>query len=501
MADGIAADWFHEMLTGIAARPWIDKTFVYRLKDANPVDFGIIEEDDAPKPAYAAIQQFLATQSTPRLYYLAEGATKSFFSLDVAVANPNATAAPVKVSFLKPDGTVVLQTPTLAPRSRQTIHVDAVPGLENTDVSTIVESTSGVPLAVERTMFWDAGRYGGHTDTAVQAPAPTWYFAEGSQGFFDTYVLLANSNIVPANVTVTFLLQGSASPVQTTLTIGATARDTLWAGFFPELQHQSFGILVESDQPIIAERAMYFGAHPFWSAGHESAGVTAPAANWFLAEGATGPFFDMYVLVSNPNDQAALVAVEFVTSNGDTVPYPGGPLVVAGKSRESIYVDAIPGLESAAVSTRLSADVPVVAERAMYWPGTPGEWYEAHNSFGLTEAGTRWVVAEGRSGNGGEQGTDPGFESYLLVYNTTDSLATVTVTYLLEGAASFTYTKVIGKGRDNIVDPDPRLANRSYGALIESDQPIIVERAMYWRGTTGRPWGWGGTNATAVKLQ
>ena len=37
--------------------------------------------------------------------------------------------------------------------------------------------------------------------------------------------------------------------------------------------------------------------------GHESAGVTAPATSWFLAEGATGAFFDLFILIANPNDQ------------------------------------------------------------------------------------------------------------------------------------------------------------------------------------------------------
>ena len=37
-----------------------------------------------------------------------------------------------------------------------------------------------------------------------------------------------------------------------------------------------------------------------FAAGHESAGVTAPATQWFLAEGATGAFFDLFVLVANP---------------------------------------------------------------------------------------------------------------------------------------------------------------------------------------------------------
>ena len=45
---------------------------------------------------------------------------------------------------------------------------------------------------------------------------------------------------------------------------------------------------------------------PF-AAGHESAGVTAPALEWFLAEGATGPFFDLFVLIANPNPTRATV--------------------------------------------------------------------------------------------------------------------------------------------------------------------------------------------------
>ena len=35
--------------------------------------------------------------------------------------------------------------------------------------------------------------------------------------------------------------------------------------------------------------------------GHDSAGVTALATRWFLAEGAAGTFFDTFVLIGNPN--------------------------------------------------------------------------------------------------------------------------------------------------------------------------------------------------------
>ena len=52
---------------------------------------------------------------------------------------------------------------------------------------------------------------------------------------------------------------------------------------------------------------MYFGAPPdvLFKAGHESAGVTAPSTRWFLAEGATGPFFETFILLANPNPTPA----------------------------------------------------------------------------------------------------------------------------------------------------------------------------------------------------
>ena len=55
---------------------------------------------------------------------------------------------------------------------------------------------------------------------------------------------------------------------------------------------------------------------------------------------------------------------------------------VRAHSRFSVYVDGIPGLESTAVATTLTSTnaVPIVAERAMYWPGGFFDYYEGHSS-------------------------------------------------------------------------------------------------------------------------
>jgi hypothetical protein len=71
-------------------------------------------------------------------------------------------------------------------------------------------------------------------------------------------------------------LRENASPVTRTVTLAPRQRFTLDVGTIPELMHRSFGIEVTFVQPGVAERSMYFGTSPLWTAGHESAGATRP---------------------------------------------------------------------------------------------------------------------------------------------------------------------------------------------------------------------------------
>ena len=324
----------------------------------------------------------LAVDVSTFSYSLAEGATGSFFDLDVLIANPTTTPAPVTVTFFREDGSSVTQIMTLPATSRTTIHADAIAGLESQGgVSTVVTSTSAVPLVVERTMFWDASGYGSHGGTAVDGPRTRWLFAEGSEGFFNTFVLLANSGSAASNVTLTFLREGS-TPFTRVVSVPPTSRVTVAANGIPELVGRSFSIVVDATAPIIAERAMYFGTARLFDGGHESTGVSEGATSWFLAEGATGPFFETFVLVGNPNPVAANVTFTFLTGTGQSVVR---TKIVPANGRLTVNIEGEdPILANAAVSTTIASDQPVIAERAMYWPGPPSTWAEAHNSFGST---------------------------------------------------------------------------------------------------------------------
>ena len=149
-----------------------------------------------------------------------------------------------------------------------------------------------------------------------RARATQWLFGEGSQGFFDTYVLLANAGATAATATVHVPAREGARRSCENVDVAPTSRLNVFAGGIPELVNQSFSIVVTSTHPIIAERAMYFGSARLFDGGHESAGVPRRRDDWFLAEGATGSFFNTFILVGNPNPAPATVTLTFLPTAG-----------------------------------------------------------------------------------------------------------------------------------------------------------------------------------------
>ncbi len=426
-----------------------------------------------------------------RSYYLAEGATGAFFDLDLLLVNPNEDPVPITITFLREGGTPITRTEVLPILSRRTLRVDEIAGLSDTSVSTVVRSDNGLPLVVERTMRWDASGYGAHTEKASEGQSLTWYFAEGSQGFFQTYLLLANPHPFPITANVEYLREGNTSIVRP-YTIEAERRLTVDAGADPELVNQSFGMVVTFSHPAAAERAMYFGGPPLFRAGHESAGVTAPSLTWFLAEGATGPFFETFVLLANPNTDDASVEVTFLPSAAPPVTR---TVTVPKRGRHTINIEPVdPSLANEAVATRINSTLPIVVERAQHWPDPAPSWHEAHNSFGVTSPAKRWGLAEGRSGG------PFNYQTYILLANPGLADAEVTIWYLPEGGTMSSRTYSVAANRRVTVQAsgEPGLANLNFGALVTSTQPIAIERAMY-SDAGGQTWS-AGTNATGTRL-
>jgi hypothetical protein len=437
------------------------------------------------------------TEAIKLTYFLAEGATGAFFDDDVLIANPNTQPAPVTLTFMKEGGSTIVDRRTVPAQSRITLHVDQIPGLEDASASVQVLSENRLPLVVERSMFWDANYYGGHTANAVEQPETHWIFAEGSQGFFDTYILIANANDQPTTATLTFLREDDA-PVVKTVEVGAFARKTVWAGEYGELSNRAFGIVVDATLPVIAERSMYFKTvgDRLWTGGHVNTGITAPSKTWFHAEGATGGYFNTFILLSNPQDTDAHVELKFLLDTGAVITR---SKTIAAKQRITVNpaVEGDTRLENAAVSTVVQSDVPIVSERSMYWAGDADAFGEGHNSSGVEATRLIWGLAEGRIGG------PRNFDTYILLANPSASEAQVTLTYLREGGTPIVkqYT-VPATSRFNIDVKTvvPELRNASFGARIEvtNNVPIAVERSIYWN-VNDVFWA-GGSNALATPL-
>ncbi len=454
------------------------------------------------------------TPAPQTTWYLAEGATSAFFEEDVLVANPNATAADVEITFLRADGSAPLKHAfTMPATSRRTVRVNAIAGLENSGaVSAIVTCTNGLGIVAERTMYWANGaKRGGHNAPAVAAPAAKWYLAEGATGTFDTFVLIANPDAVKsADVQVTFLKEDGQTVAYPAFSLPPNQRQTIWVNYqVPGLEATSFSTVVESTNgtDLFIERAMYFGGTSSltrpWEAGHGSAAVTAPAAEWFFGEGFTvdtpAIAFDTFLLLANPNDGAVEATVEFLLEND-------APIVKTYRlektSRQTVWVDFVPDrdgvLGKSAFSMRVSATAPIIAERAMYWgPQVAGvtSWHEAHNSPGVTSAALAWGFAEGVQG--GVDATGLPFETYFLLANPSDTVLSVRATFLREdGTGIVRNYDIAAKTRFTLpATLLPELSNQRFGAFFESTNtvPFVAERAVYW----GAGW-FGGTGSTGT---
>jgi hypothetical protein len=349
---------------------------------------------------------------------LAEGSGGAFETF-VLVANPNATPTTVRATYLTGTGQSFVSMQVAPANSRVTFYPRGEhAALATADFSTQIDSmTSGNAVIAERAMYFDAFR-SGHDALGVTSPGTTWLFAEGFTGgnaatAFETFLLLANTNATETVATVDYLLD-SGAVVSRNYTLGPRQRFTVWVDqegrtFDSRLTSAAFGIRVTATQPIVAERAMYWGtpsaadatAPTFpWFEGHATAGVQAGQARWAFAEGQQGTFgaaatrFDSFLLLANPNNVPIQVQATFVREDGKGLVR---TICVAPNSRNNIWAQSYPELAgqrfaaflesiaSADAACPATAGAVFVAERAVY----SGVGFQA----GHVNTGTPWTAA------------------------------------------------------------------------------------------------------------
>ena len=103
---------------------------------------------------------------------------------------------------------------------------------------------------------------------------------------------------------------------------------------------------------------MYFGgARPALQGRTQFAGVNAPSTSWFLAEGATGPFFETFVLLANPNASPVDADVDVPAEQPARRSRVRSPFRRNGRLTVNIEAlkPAAPALANAAVATQVTS--------------------------------------------------------------------------------------------------------------------------------------------------
>ena len=87
------------------------------------------------------------------------------------------------------------------------------------------------------------------------------------------------------------------------------------------------------------------------------------ASSFYFAEGYTGPGFEEWLTLQNPNAEEAVVEVTYMIKGGDNLVK---HYTVGAETRYTVNVNDEVG-SNKEVSTKVTCDKPIVAERPMYF--------------------------------------------------------------------------------------------------------------------------------------
>jgi hypothetical protein len=311
---------------------------------------------------------------------------------------------------------------------------------------------------------------------------PTNFFSVTQQNF-DEYILLQNPDSSrQAKVRITYMMPGG-NKFSADYVVDPLSRYTVFVNSF--LQNAEVSAVVESDVPILAERAMYFDYQGKWTGGHAVTGANLLSGTWYFAEGYTGPGFDEWICVQNPGDKPASLVFNFQTQEEGLKQVKG--YTVPAFSRQTFKANELLGGKYYQTSLELLSDQPVVAERPMYFDYLGKDdrhWTGGHCVMGVPSLSRQYYFAEGT--------TRPGFDEWLTLQNPSPSPITVNAVYQLGQGQGNPLSKsyaVPANGRVTIFVPDEVGANKDVSIFLSSTGDFLAERPMYFHYTyAGASW-------------
>jgi len=293
-----------------------------------------------------------------KTWYLAEGSSEWGFECWLLIQNPNASEASCNVTYMIEGRGPVTVNKKVPANSRKTFFM--ADDIGSADAS--IKVVSNLPVIPERAMYRN-NRREGHDSIGTTTPAQDYYLAEGTSAWgFTTYVLVQNPNNSVTSVTVTYMTKDG--PVgQAPFNMPPNSRKTIRVN--DVLPNVDFSTKVHGNQPIIAERAMYWN-NGTGEACHDSIGMASAHKTFYLPDGQTSEGRETWTLVQNPNSSLVEVEISYLTPDGagnvvftDTIP--------ANSRRTYNMADKGIGGRAAVMVKSLTSGKKIMVERAMYW--------------------------------------------------------------------------------------------------------------------------------------
>jgi streptogramin lyase len=449
---------------------------------------------------------------TAKTWYFAEGRVGGGFSEFLTLSNPDgANQCLVNITYLLKSGNPITKQVTIPPLSRFT---ESVPGDLGTsvhgrgiDVATVVTndpSSSCQGFVAERPMYFNFFNIKSGSDVVgATHTANKFYFADiPSGGNYASFITLLNPpGGQTAHITATYYVGGSQVNTQN-ITINSGTRGTLSPQDLHLPQHTA--AVVQSDQPVVAERPTYFRNVSSGIAGNVSGassviGSQSVQQEWFVAEGTTGT-----------NSAGGKTQEKLVISNVDTsanttaqvtinLQYPDGtvrPFTTSIAPKSQLIWD-VNANNVGGPSNDVSADIKstsgagIIVERQMFFKYVHPAYGTKLQATGISDVTGQ--IGTYKSYSFAEGYTVTGYDEWLTLQNPTGSQETIYITLNNGYGRSYTtsvtvkahsrYTQDIkGLVRAHLVQQGD--GGRAYEVSMTvqtlDNSLFVAERPMYW---------------------
>ncbi len=445
-------------------------------------------------------------------WYLAEGHVGNHFQEYLTLENPSVGSfAHVTVNYLLRGKGPFSQSLTLNPSTRSTINVNNMVRVASNasvgqDVSLYI--TSDIAIVAERPIYFSylGNTLGGSDIVGQTQTAMHFTFANGEtlQGY-STFITALNPIGQPTATVIVSYFSGGTMIGQASMNIPAgqrntlMANDTLGAG-------KTFYIQVDSNQPVVVERPMYFrtsvaGVSTLVQGGSSVQGVT-PATSWYYADGSTGSASQEYLILANPDvngsGTAANVSITYALPGGTTKIV---SVSVPAKSQFVENVNADVSSSLVAIQVVTTNGIPIASERQQFFSNPalvpiPTGVEVVGVTPGSSSLPNVYSFAEGHLGNN--------FSEAITLFNPNNVSTSAAITFFVtRGSTRFLSQLTVNIPAMSVLQVNANnflfIPANLQGALPEDTSilvqslpgtdptlPIVAERALYFNfmGTT-----------------